>query len=570
MNKSVMQLSYIAALQAVVAAIIACNVALKLFALGNPPIGQVTNLVIIGGLALVTLIFYLTVHLALKADTRIWSTYALLLLNAANIAYLISVTGSIDSPYYALWIGLLVVVGLVSPLANAVLLIASFIGHGFVFSTATDPSSAIGAHMGQLGITVGAAALSEWLRRGLGAAGHYQGQVEALHGQLEGETIKSETIMDHVSEGIIVVDAKRRIQLFNRAAIEMTGWDGKSADNIDYRLVLGLQNTQGEKLSDDNDPFNKAWQTKKNLVSDDLVMQTKGGHRINVMLSISPVFGADGKPDGGICLFRDVTGDKEVERLRDEFISTASHEMRTPVAAIEGYLALAMNPSVATIDDRAKGYLDKAHNATTHLGELFRDLLSITKIDNSGAEDKREPVELSKLLKEAVSDMQFSAKAKGLELQFMPVASGKGEKSITPLFAVSVNQQRIREVVMNLIENAIKFTPQGRVSVSIHGDKEQVTVEVSDSGIGIAPEDASHLFQKFYRIDNSATRTIGGTGLGLYLCRTIIEGNGGRIWVDSKMGHGSTFSFTLPRIENDKLSQPEAAAIAAAADIAKS
>jgi two-component system phosphate regulon sensor histidine kinase PhoR len=122
-----------------------------------------------------------------------------------------------------------------------------------------------------------------------------------------------------------------------------------------------------------------------------------------------------------------------------------------------------------------------------------------------------------------------------------------------PVYAVNGNPQRLREVVMNFIENAIKFTPAGSVHVTIGGTADTVTVAVTDTGIGIAAEDIPHLFQKFYRIDSTATRTIGGTGLGLYLCRTIIERQGGRVWVESKLGEGSSFKFSLPRISSDKV-----------------
>lgn len=111
---------------------------------------------------------------------------------------------------------------------------------------------------------------------------------------------------------------------------------------------------------------------------------------------------------------------------------------------------------------------------------------------------------------------------------------------------------------MNLMENAIKFTSQGSVNITISGTEDTVTVSVTDTGIGISAEDIPHLFQKFYRIDNSSTRTIGGTGLGLYLCRTIIELFGGRIWVESKMGQGSSFKFSLPRLRNEELAKATA------------
>jgi signal transduction histidine kinase len=260
-----------------------------------------------------------------------------------------------------------------------------------------------------------------------------------------------------------------------------------------------------------------------------------------------------GQMSGGIALFRDISDEKEVERQRNEFISTASHEMRTPVAAVEGYLSLAMNPAVATIDERAKGYLDKAHSSTKHLGDLFRDLLAITKIEDNH-EGGEEIFDLGAMAKDAVDDMRFEADKKHLEMQFAPSDQRlRGDNIVMPVYAVKANPQRVREVIMNLLENAIKFTPQGTVRLTIGGTNDAVTLSVIDSGIGISAEDIGHLFQKFYRVDNSSTRTIGGTGLGLYLCRSIIEKAGGKIWVDSKLGEGSAFRFNLPRLASDKI-----------------
>jgi phosphoglycerate-specific signal transduction histidine kinase len=127
------------------------------------------------------------------------------------------------------------------------------------------------------------------------------------------------------------------------------------------------------------------------------------------------------------------------------------------------------------------------------------------------------------------------------------------------LYYVAVNSERLREVVMNLIENAFKFTSEGGVKITLEGNDAEVTVAVADTGLGIAAEDIPHLFQKFYRVDSSATRTIGGTGLGLYLCRRVVEAFNGRIWIESKLGEGSTFKFTLPRLSQAELEQMQAA-----------
>jgi signal transduction histidine kinase len=259
---------------------------------------------------------------------------------------------------------------------------------------------------------------------------------------------------------------------------------------------------------------------------------------------------------GVVVVFRDVSQERQEEQQRAEFISTASHEMRTPVAAIEGYLSLAMNPNVATIDERAKKYLEKAHDSISHLGELFRDLLSVTKAEEGSLNVKIEPVNLAKVMQAATEDMQVAASKKNLTIVYQ-IGDQQG-KAISPLYYVGANPERLREILLNLIDNAIKFTTEGGIKVTLNGDDKEVQIGVQDTGVGIDPADIPHLFQKFYRIDSSDTRTIGGTGLGLYLCRRAIELFNGRIWVESKPGEGSTFRFALPRLSQEDVERMQA------------
>jgi signal transduction histidine kinase len=162
---------------------------------------------------------------------------------------------------------------------------------------------------------------------------------------------------------------------------------------------------------------------------------------------------------------------------------------------------------------------------------------------------------MGKLITDVVSDMQFNAQKHNLTLLLQSGGQMMDDKAILPLFTVMGNPERLREVTMNLIDNALKYTPEGGITVDITGTKDTVVVRVKDTGSGIAAEDISHLFQKFYRVDSTATRTVGGTGLGLYLCRNIIEAYNGRIWVESELGKGSSFNYSLPRIENSKLKE---------------
>jgi PAS domain S-box-containing protein len=514
-------------------------------------------------LGTISVIYFLSLHQVLARKHLTTSTLILTFITAVNLMLIIASTGGLDSPYYSLWLLAIVAAGIFGLRQTIIVLSVTVLYYSYALLQEGLHAHYIQDHIVQLAITLLAAGLAEWVHSRSRKAASAGAKLATISGQLTAEQLKAEAIIQGIGEGVMVIDAARKIQLFNHAAVELTGWDESSAQTIDYNLVLQLRTADDQPVTELNDPFTEAWKKGEPVVHDNLVMTTRGGHKVQLNLSVSPLFDDNKQPSGAIALFRDISQEKEVERQKDEFVSTASHEMRTPVAAIEGYISLAMNPNVATIDDRAKKYLDKAHETIQHLGELFRDLLSVTKAEEGRLNAKIEAVNLGKLMQSASDDMQFTAKKKNLTLVYQ--IGGQSGKAIAPLLYVAANPERLREVVMNLMDNAIKYTAEGGIKVTLESNDKEVTVGVSDTGPGIAAEDMPHLFQKFYRIDNSATRTIGGTGLGLYLCRRVIELFNGRIWVESKPGQGSTFKFTLPRLSQDEVTRLEAQAAQPAA-----
>ncbi|HEY2004674.1 MAG TPA: ATP-binding protein [Candidatus Saccharimonadia bacterium] len=509
-------------------------------------------------LGVIGAVYFLTLHQILSRTRLAMSTLILSIITSINVILVIAATGGLDSPYYSLWLLAIVAAGTFGSVETLGVLGLTIVYYAFSIISEGMHAPYIRDHLVQLGITLIAGALAEWVHGRSRKAATASTRLETLSGQLSAEQLKAEAVIQGIGEGVMVIDANRKIQLLNKAAQELCGWDEASALSLDYNLVLQLKTSEDQVVTPDKDPFDEAWKKDKSIMHDDLIMTTRAGRKIQIGLSVSPIFNADHQPGGAIALFRDITKEKAVEREKEEFVSTASHEMRTPVAAIEGYLSLAMNPNVATIDERAQKYLGKAHEAIQHLGDLFRDLLSVTKADAGNLSDHTEAVNIAALLQGATDDMQFVAQKKSLTLVYQ--IGGQSGKAIAPLYFVAANPERLREVVMNLIDNAIKFTSEGGIKVVIEGDEKEVTVGVSDTGPGIAQEDLPHLFQKFYRVDSSATRTIGGTGLGLYLSRKIIEAFSGRIWIDSKVGQGTTIRFSLPRLTEDDVARMQAAA----------
>ena len=550
-------LSVLARVQAILSGLIAVAI-FAVYGVQPGLLTQPTTSLAAAILGTIGAVYFLTVHQILARKRLALSTLVLSVVTGLNVILVIASTGGLDSPYYSLWLLAIVVAGIFGTTETLAVLALTIVYYGFALVSEGLHAPYIRDHLVQLGITLVAGGLAEWVHSRNRKAAGASARLETLSGQLSAEQLKAEAIIQGIGEGVMVIDAGRKIQLFNKAAQELCGWDESSALSLDYNLVLPLKTAEDKALTDGDDPFAEAWKTSKTINRDNLMMTSRAGHKIQISLSVSPMFDANNQASGAIALFRDISQEKEIERQKDEFVSTASHEMRTPVAAIEGYISLAMNPNVATIDERAKKYLDKAHEAIGHLGDLFKDLLSVTKADSGNLNDKVEAVNLAALLQGATDDMQLIAQKKQLTLVYQ--IGGQSGKAIAPLYYVAANPERLREVVMNLIDNAVKFTSAGGVKVTIEGNEKEVSVAVADTGVGIAQEDIPHLFQKFYRIDNSATRTIGGTGLGLYLCRRVIENLNGHIWVESKVGEGSTLHFTLPRLTQDEVARMQAAA----------
>ena len=370
-----------------------------------------------------------------------------------------------------------------------------------------------------------------------------------LASELSEVASKSEVVINAIGDGVVAIDSQGIIRLINPAAQQIIGWGKQDALALNYKSVIKLVNQKDEVLDAASDPIQQVLNINQQIRTNNLTLMTNSGKKLMISLVVSPV-GEVGS--GVIIVFHDVTKEKAEEREQAEFISTASHEMRTPVASIEGYLGLALNPQTSQVDDRARNYILKAHASAEHLGHLFQDLLDVSKADDGRISNNPKVVNIVTFLHEIIQGLEQKATDKGLKLAYKPMPEGTRERHIAPVYSVNLDNDHIREIMNNLIENAIKYTPMGEVLVDINGDEDHVVISVKDSGIGIPVEDMPHLFQKFYRVDNKNTREIGGTGLGLYLSRRLAEIMGGRIWAESVYNSGSTFFVELPRISNQE------------------
>ena len=356
-------------------------------------------------------------------------------------------------------------------------------------------------------------------------------------------------VLNSIDEGVMIVHSSGIVVLVNPAAMRLLGTsDPNMVENLQLASILNLENSEGAKIEDDVNPVLRAVMNGENFETRDLILVSVQEQRRPVAISV--VCTTTGQNERIITL-RDIARELEEEGEQADFISTASHEMRTPVASIEGYLGLALNPKTATIDERARKYLEEAHASSKHLGRLFKDLLDVTKLDDKKIRVQLTPVEMASTVRSIANGQVPMMSEKGIHYTFGAnvARSDNTTRVVNQEVYASVDIDFLREAVNNLVENAIKYTASGGgIWVNVRGDDDRVLINVTDTGIGISPDDLKHVFQKFYRADNSQTRTVGGTGLGLYLVKQRVEAMGGKVWAESSFGEGSTFYLSFPRI----------------------
>lgn len=365
----------------------------------------------------------------------------------------------------------------------------------------------------------------------------------------------AELALATINDGVLILNRAGQIQYANPAAVSMLGLNAaENAIGFDASLVLKIESQEGRELPENENQILQAIRAGQALDGYKVCLLSGAAKkRIPISISLIPVNNSDGSR---IITFRDITRELAEEGEQTEFISTASHEMRTPVASIEGYLSLALNPQTATIDERARTYLNSAHASAKHLGQLFRDLLDVTKLDDGHLRPHFQPAEMLGLVKQISDEYRVPISNAKLNYQFgslEPTNALGASRRLDQVVYGYVDVNFMREIMGNLIDNAIKYTPAGgSIYVNVLGDGDRVLINVTDTGMGISSDDLIHIFQKFYRADNSDTRTIGGTGLGLYLVKQRVEAMGGRVWAESAFGEGSTFYVSLPRITGEE------------------
>ncbi len=230
----------------------------------------------------------------------------------------------------------------------------------------------------------------------------------------------------------------------------------------------------------------------------------------------------------------------KVNKLKDDFVSIASHELRTPMTAIRSYAWMALHRSDVPLSDKLKRYLERTLISTERLINLVNDMLNVSRIESGRIEISPSAFDLNNLIGEVLIEVDAKAKEKNLTIEHLV-------NNVPKMFA---DQNKVHQILLNLIGNSLKFTPSGgKITISYQSDGQVIEVDIKDTGVGIEQDDLNRLFKKFSRVDNSyvATANTGGTGLGLYICKSLLDLMKGTIKVESiGANQGTTFKFTLP------------------------
>lgn len=368
-----------------------------------------------------------------------------------------------------------------------------------------------------------------------------------LYQQVIREKRRLDAIIENSGDGIMILDADRRIQVFNRSLSAMTGIPADEAIGRFCHEVLSLKTEEGESVCETMCPL---WETVpgQHLYVEGNFHRADGA-TLTLGITYSLLTDDQGRVLNIIANVRDITRFREAEDMKTTFISVISHELKTPVALIKGYAGTLRRKDVQWDPETLDEHLAVIEEESDRLNRLIDNLLDVSRLQAGVLKLDKGYVRMDRLAERVVETFRTQSQRHMFSLDFpsdFPVVPG--------------DEQRLRQVLENLLSNAIKYSPDGgTIRVSGRVDKRYVYIAVTDEGIGIPESEQEQIFERFYRVENALSRRTQGAGLGLYLCRAIVEAHGGRIWVESKPGYGSTFVFTLPREElADDLGYPSA------------
>lgn len=357
----------------------------------------------------------------------------------------------------------------------------------------------------------------------------------------EEEKEKVTTILKSAGDGIFAVDINREIVLFNPMAEKISGFKQEEAIGKYCCDVIKFTNKDGTlDFCEKGCPVERTFKTKEIIsLPKDIFLVAKSGTRVAIAVIVAPVKNQKGEVIGSIVNFRDVTKEREVDEMKTMFVSISSHQLRTPLSAIRWYSEMLLSGDAGKLNESQRDYLTQIYESNMRMIALVNDLLDISRIEEGRIKMNPQLIQLEELVDSLIREFQPISKARNVKLSFL-----KTEK---PLPKVYADPLKIRQVIQNLIANAINYNkPKGKVEVSFKKEKNQIVFICEDAGMGIPKNEQPKMFNQFFRGSNTMVREVEGTGLGLYISKSIIESSGGKIWLESEENKGTKFYFTLP------------------------
>jgi len=357
--------------------------------------------------------------------------------------------------------------------------------------------------------------------------------------EIKAEKEKIQTIIQGIGDAVFVVDKDKKLIIFNKKAEELSGYNLSEAINKPYKEILHFIFEKNGKV---NDRFiNQAFSTGKNQeMKNHTLLVRKNGSKIAVADSAAPLKDNNGKINGCVVVFRDVSRDREIDQMKSEFISVASHQLKTPLAGIKWMCELLLSGKISKPDKKQKEYLLDIVSSNERMIKLVNDLLDVSHIETG---KKFDIVKTETNIVEVV-DQIIKENKQLIDQKKINIVKCKGAPE---KFMINIDGDKIRQAFNNLINNAIKYSKDGGiVNISCKSSKKSVTFMIKDNGIGIPKHQQAKIFNKFFRADNASSQETDGTGLGLYITKSIIEAHDGKIWFESEEKIGSIFYFELP------------------------
>jgi len=345
-----------------------------------------------------------------------------------------------------------------------------------------------------------------------------------------------EAVFRFTDEGIIIFDRQGIIVGFNPASTEITQWSAAEAIGLPFERIV--KTVTLETSAPSAPPLSRVLGDGITIAKSEQLIETRVGGRLWTEISYSPIFDDAGKVTSGIAIIRNTQKDREVEEIKSDFISIVSHELRTPLTAIKGFLSMVLKQDFGELADKQQHYLSRVYQSNQRMIDLVEDLLDVSYIESGKINLSINPVAMENVLNEVTSELAGKGAANQILIKV------KRSKRL-PL--VLADETRLHQILLNLVDNAIKYSMPGtqvEVDFQIQGD--ELVTTVSDHGVGISKGQLDRLFTKFGRIYNPMSVQAGGTGLGLYIVKNLVESHNGRIWATSQEGRGSKFRFTLP------------------------